>query len=194
MPEEPWQELVRADSFSMKLKPRDVTSAAVFAVLTAVGAWISIPLPFTPVPFTLQVFFVVLSGVILGAMRGTLAQVIYVLLGLIGFPVFASGESGPSVLIGPTGGYLIGFILAAYVSGKIARMDRSPTLKRMTVASLMGLVPIYALGEIGLWLWLRSPISFLLMAGVIPFLPGDVIKAVVAALVASREQVRCFIP
>jgi len=176
----------------MKLKPRDVTSSAVFAVLTAIGAWISIPVPFTPVPFTFQVFFVVLSGAVLGAMRGTLAQVIYLLLGLIGFPVFAGGESGPSVLLGPTGGYLVGFVFAAYVSGKIAQRDSQhpPSLKHMTIATLIGLIPIYTLGDIGLWIWLRTTFSLLLMVGVIPFLPGDIIKAFAAAFVASRGQLR----
>jgi len=174
----------------MKLKPRDVTLSAVFAVLTAIGAWVSIAVPFTPVPFTLQVFFVVLSGAVLGARRGTLAQVVYVLLGLIGFPVFAGGESGPSVLVGPTGGYLLGFVLAAYVSGRIAEKQHSPSLKYLTAATLVGLMPIYALGEIGLWMWLRTRISVLLMVGVIPFLPGDIIKAIAAGFVASRGQLR----
>ena len=181
----------------MKLKPRDVTSSAVFAVLTAIGAWISILVPFTPVPFTLQVFFVVLSGAVLGAMRGTLAQVIYLLLGLIGFPVFAGGESGPSVLIGPTGGYLVGFVFAAYVSGRIAQKEQdsqhskySSSLKHMTIATLIGLIPIYTLGDIGLWIWLRTNLSLLLMVGVVPFLPGDIIKAFAAAFVASRGQLR----
>ena len=176
--------------FSMRLKAGDLTSSAVFAVLTAIGAWISIPVPFTPVPFTLQVFFVVLSGAVLGAMRGALAQVIYLLLGLFGFPIFAGGEAGPSVLIGPTEGYLFGFVFAAYVSGRIAEKARSPSLRHKTVATLAGLVPIYALGEIGLWLWARTPLSLLLAIGVVPFLPGDIVKAVAAAFVASRGQLK----
>ena len=178
----------------MKLKPREITLSAVFAVLTAIGAWISVPLPITPVPFTLQVFFVVLSGAVLGEMMGALAQVIYLLLGLIGFPVFAGGESGPGVLIGPTGGYLVGFVIGAYVTGRIAQTLRSPRLVWMALATMLGLIPIYTLGEIELWLWVRSSFSLLLMAGVIPFLPGDIIKAVVAAFVASRRHVRELIP
>jgi len=125
---------------------------------------------------------------------GALAQVIYLLLGLIGFPVFAGGESGPGVLIGPTGGYLVGFVIGAYVTGRIAQTLRSPRLVWMALATMLGLIPIYTLGEIGLWIWVRSSFSTLLMAGVIPFLPGDITKAVVAAFVASRRHVRELIP
>ena len=174
----------------MRLKPRDVTVSAVFSVLTAIGAWISIPLPITPVPFTLQVFFVLLSGAVLGGRLGALAQTIYLLLGLIGLPVFAGGGSGPGVLVGPTGGYLLGFVVAAYLTGKISEGKRFSCLIRMILGTLSGLVAIYLLGEIGLWMWLRSTLSVLLMFGVIPFLPADVIKALMAAYIASRRQMR----
>ena len=175
----------------VRLKPRDLTASAVFAVLTSVGGWILIPLPITPVPLTLQVFFVLLSGAVLGGRLGALAQMIYLLLGLVGVPVFAGGESGPGVLVGPTGGYLFGFIAAAYVTGKITQTERSTRLVWMLFATLSGLFPIYLLGEIGLWMWLRnSSLPVLLMAGVIPFLPGDIIKAIVAAYIASRKQLK----
>jgi len=174
----------------VRLKPRDVTVSAVFSVLTAIGAWISIPLPISPVPFTLQVFFVLLSGAVLGGRLGALAQMIYLLLGLIGLPVFAGGESGPGVLVGPTGGYLLGFVVAAYLTGRIAEGERFSSLIRMILGSLSGLVPIYLFGEIGLWVWLRSSLPVLLMFGVIPFLPADVIKAIMAAYIASRRQMR----
>jgi len=174
----------------VRLKPRDVTVSAVFSVLTALGAWISIPLPITPVPVTLQVFFVLLSGAVLGENLGALAQTIYLLLGLIGLPVFAGGESGPAVLIGPSGGYLFGFVAAAYLTGKLAGSNRGSSFVRMLIANLSGLIPIYLFGEIGLWVWLRSSLSVLLMVGVIPFLPIDVIKAIMAGYVGSRKQVR----
>jgi biotin transport system substrate-specific component len=174
----------------MRLKPRDLTASAVFAVLTSVGGWILIPLPITPVPFTLQVFFVLLSGAVLGGRLGALAQMIYLLLGVVGLPVFAGGESGPGVLVGPRGGYLFGFVAAAYVTGKITETKQSANLVWMIFATLSGLAPIYLLGEIGLWMWLRSSLPILLMAGVIPFLPGDIIKAIVAAYIASRKQIK----
>ena len=173
----------------MRLKPRDVTVSAVFSVLTALGAWVSIPLPITPVPVTLQVFFVLLSGAVLGERLGALAQIIYLLLGLIGLPVFAGGESGPAVLVGPTGGYLVGFVAAAYLTGRLAESSQS-SFFRMLIASVCGLIPIYLLGAIGLWVWLRSSLSALLVIGVIPFLPVDAIKAIIAGYIASRKQIR----
>lgn len=174
----------------VRLKARDLTASTVFAVLTSLGGWILIPLPITPVPFTLQVFFVLLSGAILGARLGAFAQMIYLLFGLVGLPVFAGGESGPGVLVGPTGGYLFGFVVAAYVTGKITQTKRSTCLAWMIFATLSGLFPIYLLGEIGLWMWLRSSVAIQLMVGVIPFLPGDIIKAIVAAYIASRKQLK----
>ena len=177
----------------MDLKPRDITVSVVFAVLTAIGAWISIPLPITPVPFTMQVLFVLLSGAVLGGRLGALAQMIYLLLGLVGLPVFAGGASGPSVLVGPTGGYLFGYVFAAYLTGRIAQSKRSPRLIWMIFATLSGLLLIYAFGEIGLWMWLKISFPALLMFGVIPFLPLDVIKAIMAAYIASRRQVKQLI-
>ena len=100
------------------MKTRDLAMVGLFAALTAIGAWISIPIP--PVPFTFQVLFVLLAGAVLGSARGGLSQIVYVLLGVIGLPVFAGGASGPGVLFGPTGGYIFGFIVAAFVVGALS--------------------------------------------------------------------------
>ena len=93
--------------------------AALFASLTGAVAWFNIPLPFTPVPITLQTLMVLLSGAMLGANYGGLAMIIYLLLGAIGLPVFAGGASGIGVLLGPTGGYLLSYPIAAFVVGKM---------------------------------------------------------------------------
>ena len=93
---------------------------ALMAALTAVGAQISIPLPFTPVPFTLQVPMVVLSGLLLGVRYGALSQVVYLLLGAIGLPVFAKFSAGLGIILGPTGGYLVSYPFAAAVAGLAA--------------------------------------------------------------------------
>src|SRR6267143_5569385 len=96
-----------------------------FAFLTWVGARISVPLPMTPVPGTLQTLAVLLAGAILGARAGALSQASYVLMGMAGLPVFALPGSGPAYLLGPTGGYLVGFVAAAFVVGSVlARFDR----------------------------------------------------------------------
>lgn len=175
----------------MKLKPKEITASAVFAVLTSIGAWISIPL--APVPVTLQGFFVLLSGAVLGSKLGALSQVIYILLGLSGLPVFAGGKSGPGVLIGPTGGYLFGFVLAAFVTGWVKRLSAQPGFRHLILATLTGSCPIYLLGVTWLWIWLKSAPMTALVAGALPFIPGDIIKAIVAAYVASRKRLIQFI-
>jgi biotin transport system substrate-specific component len=95
--------------------------AAMFGAATAMGAYIMIPLP--PVPITLQTLFVVLAGALLGGRLGALSQVVYLLLGIIGLPVFHGGKGGLGILLGPTGGYLVGFIAAAYVVGKLIEVN-----------------------------------------------------------------------
>jgi len=101
----------------LKLKPLEISLTSLFAVLTALGAYIIIPLPFTPVPITMQTFFVYLAAAILGSRLGTLSMVIYLCLGVAGLPVFHGGLAGFGVLGGPTGGYIFGFILGSYVIG-----------------------------------------------------------------------------
>ena len=158
------------------------------SVLVALCAQISIPLPFTPVPLTAQTLAVLLVGATLGSRLGALAMLAYVGEGLVGLPVFAGGMSawGPSripgvpYILGPTAGYLIGFVAAAAVVGWLAerRWDRS--LPRAALAMLVGQVLIYACGLSGLARFL--PGDALLAAGLLPFLPGDALKIVVAAL------------
>ncbi|MCH7819743.1 MAG: biotin transporter BioY, partial [Candidatus Marinimicrobia bacterium] len=91
---------------------RTVVLVGGFALLTALGALIRIPLPFTPIPITLQTFFVLLAGAMLGSKRGTLSQMVYVFAGAAGIPIFAGMSSGLALLAGPTGGFLAGFLLA----------------------------------------------------------------------------------
>ena len=113
---------------------RKMVFASLFAALTAAGAYIQIPIPFSPVPVTLQVFFVLLAGSMLKSKWGSLSMVVYTLLGVAGLPVFAGGSSGMGVLLGPTGGYIFGFILAAYLIGKLsekAEMPENPGLQSM---------------------------------------------------------------
>ena len=102
-----------------KNKLKGMVFAALFAALTAAVAWFKIPLPFTPVPITLQTLVVLLSGAMLGAYYGSLSMIIYLILGAIGLPVFAGGASGIGVLFGPTGGYLFSYPVATFVIGKL---------------------------------------------------------------------------
>jgi biotin transport system substrate-specific component len=186
-------ELLNQKVFRVHSKARDITALALFAVLTMIGAWYSIPLPVTPIPVTLQVFFVLLSGALLGGRLGGLSQIVYIALGLVGFPVFAGFASGPAVLVGPTGGYLIGFVVGAYVTGKVSQARELASFRWLILATMSGLFPIYLLGNLWLWAWFRSPPMILLVAGILPFLPGDITKAILSAYVASRKQVKQFV-
>ena len=162
---------------------------ALMAALTAVGAQISIPLSFTPVPFTLQVPMVVLSGLLLGVRYGALSQVEYLLLGAIGLPVFAKFSAGLGIILGPTGGYLVSYPFAAAVAGlaagTVAHAARSRAVASGTALGLLALLVIYALGAT--WLAVQSNLTpgAALAAGVLPFVLFDVVKVVLAALLAA---------
>jgi len=170
----------------MVLKTKDMILCALFAALTGVGGLIAIPLPFTPVPITLQTFFTFLAGAILGKYLGALSQVIYLLLGVVGVPVFAKGSSGIGPLLGPTGGYLMGFIPAAFLVGWILERREKAPFGLIFLAMVVGLIAIYLPG-VGWLAWvagLNLAKAFLL--GVLPFLPGDAVKIVVGALIVKK--------
>ena len=171
---------VLAESLPAALTRTGVTVAAAVA-LTALAAQVSLPVPGSPVPVTGQTFAVLLTAAALGPTRGVAAQGLYLLLGLAGAPVFAGAGHGPHVVFGASGGYLIGFLVAAAITGYGARRgaDRSPlgTLALFAVASAV----IYAIGTT--WLCLDTGMSAGagIAAGVTPFLPGDAVKALLAA-------------
>ncbi|MCD6373778.1 MAG: biotin transporter BioY [Thermococcus sp.] len=162
---------------------KDVAFAGLFAALTAVGAQISIPIG--PVPITLQVLFVLLSGLILGARLGFLSQLVYVVMGALGIPVFAGLQGGIAVIYGPTGGYIIAFPIAAYLAGLFAeRLGR----KGMLIGSALGVGVIYFLGWLRLGLFLGGDFKKAFFLGVTPFLPVDAVKAAVAVVVTERVR------
>lgn len=163
---------------------RRMVYAAMFGALTAIGSLIIIPMP--PVPITLQTLFTGLAGVLLGSYAGALSQIVYVLLGIIGLPVFAGGKAGLGILLGPTGGYLVGFIVGAYVIGKIVESRKEPGLLWITISLVVGNLVIYTLGVMQLSLVAHLSIVKSLLAGVVPFLAGDLIKLAAAALIAFK--------
>jgi biotin transport system substrate-specific component len=148
------------------------------SLLTALAAQVSIPLPFTPVPITGQTFAVLLVGAALGRRRGAASMALYVAQGLAGLPVFAGGKAGLAVLLGPTGGYLIGFIAAAFVTGWLAERgwDRRPLTTAL--AMVFGNLVIYLFGVS--WLAVFVGISKAPLLGMVPFIPGDILKIVLA--------------
>jgi len=160
---------------------RGTIGVVAFAALTALGAFVRIPLPFTPVPITLQTLFVNLAGAVLGPALGPAAEVLYVGLGVAGLPVFAGATAGLGRLAGPTGGYLIAFMIVPLVVGRLIRLRANPGLCWIALCMLCGSAITFTLGATQLALFLGTGPADALWKGVIPFLPGDAIKIAAAA-------------
>jgi biotin transport system substrate-specific component len=164
-------------------KLRWTVLASLMAALTAVGAYIHIPVG--PVPIVLASLFVLLSGLLLGSRWGLISMGLYLLVGAIGIPVFSGGRGGVAHFLGPTGGYLFGYVLSAWVTGLISeRSHKSPTLQ--IIAIIFGSLAIYVTGVP--WLKRVADMSWekSFMVGVVPFLIGDAVKGA-AALVLARS-------
>jgi len=164
-----------------------MTFISLFAALTAVGAFISIP--FQPVSFSLQTLFTLLAGMTLGSTSGSLSQVIYIFLGLIGLPVFSGFKSGMGILFGPTRGFLFGFIIAAYIIGKILEVNKNNHIFHYLLAGVIGTVVIYVIGLAQLSLVADIGIKKAIVIGVLPFLPSDMLKIIAASFIANKLKV-----
>jgi len=170
-----------------KINIRQMTLVSLFAALTAVGAFISIPL--YPVPLTLQTLFTLLAAMTLGSVMGMSSQIIYVMLGVVGLPVFAGFKAGIGILFGPTGGFLFGFIISAYVIGKIIEAKKEKNIFYYFLAGLSGMVIIYITGITQLSLVTGIGVKKALMVGMFPFLPGDILKIIAASFIASKLKI-----
>jgi biotin transport system substrate-specific component len=163
-----------------------------FAALTAAGAFIRLPL--WPVPITMQTLFVLLAGLLLGPRAGALSQLVYLIVGLLGLPVFA-GSSGPAVILSPSFGYLLGFVLSPVAAGSFIGQS-SLTPGRCFTAALVGTLVIYAVGfpylAFYLALVVKKPdaLALAVQTGVLVFLPGDMLKCLIVAMIAPRLQLR----
>ena len=169
--------------------PLRVAAVLFVTALTAAAAQFSVPLPFTPVPFTLQPMIVLLGGAALGSRLGMSSQVLYLLAGIAGLPVFAASPvlpQGIGRLLGPTGGYLLSYPFAAFVAGWLAERSFDRRYVTSLAAMACGLTLVFACGVA--WLaWLAQPsalgLSAALRTGLFPFLPADIIKIVLASAV-----------
>lgn len=172
-----------------KLSTHQLLLSALFTALIAMGAFIRIPVPV--VPFTLQFLFTMLAGLFLGPKLGMISVIAYIILGLVGFPVFTEG-GGPGYLLQPTFGYLLGFAVATYVTGYIVHKVSRPSMYRLLTANFVGLAIVYVFGmayyyficnfvsntPIGVWPFVLY--CFLLAV------PGDIFLCIFAAVIGKR--------
>src|SRR3989344_519623 len=155
-----------------KAQIKGMVFAALFAALTGAVAWFKIPLPFTPVPITLQTLMVLLSGAMLGPYYGALSMIIYLLLGAIGLPVFAGGSSGVGALLGPSGGYLFSYPVAAFAIGYMMQKKRLNAFVRyfsfVIILALTAIVALDSISKIGIMkLWDSASKSYVPMVSLI---------------------------
>ncbi|MCX6681601.1 MAG: biotin transporter BioY [Methanoregula sp.] len=157
-----------------------IAYSAAFIGLIALGSWVSIP--FVPIPLTLQTLFVLLAGAVMKR-RAVIPVTLYLILGMLGLPLFHNGVSGIGVLLGPTGGYIIGFVPAAFLTGLVYERES----RKVRIAGLaLSTAIIYACGLA--WLCWSTGMGLMATAiiGMVPFLPGDAVKLYAAYMIAER--------
>lgn len=172
-----------------KLTAKEITLCALFTALTAVGAFIKVPIPV--LPFTLQFLFTMLAGLLLGGRLGAISVGAYAVLGLIGLPIFTEG-GGLWYIFKPSFGYIIGFVIGSYVTGKMAEKDESLSFRRTLAANFAGLIIVYALGLVYYYIIcnyvIHTPIGLwpLFLYCFILAIPGDIFLCFLAAVLAKR--------
>jgi biotin transport system substrate-specific component len=159
--------------------------ASLMAALTAVGAYIHIPIG--PVPMVLSTLFVLLSGLLLGSRWGLISMGIYLLIGAMGIPVFAGGKGGIAHFFGPTGGYLLGYVLSAWITGFISERSRGSAALDV-IAILVGSLAVYWIGVPWLKIMMKMSWTKTFAAGMIPFLIGDAVKGTAAFILARSTR------
>jgi len=171
------------------LRPRRVSLAGLYNLTLVIlgslsigfSAQLAIQLPFSPIPITAQTFAVLMIGTLFGARLGSLSVIAYIIEAAAGLPAFALGRAGPHVLLGPTGGYLLGFIFAAYITGALAEKGWDRRAGTTVLAMVLGNTAIYTFGL----LWLAALMGInktVLVAGLYPFIVGDCLKILLAAI------------
>ena len=174
----------------MKLTTREIILCGLFAALVSIFAQISIPLPFTTVPLTLQIFGIAITGLILGSKCAFISTLIYLILGGIGVPVFSQFSAGIGVLFGPTGGYLLAYPLMAFIIGYIKEKSNSGILT--AISMIIGLAVVYALGTVMFSLVTGNTIINSLLYCVVPFVAVDLLKLVLAYIIGETVSKRLY--
>ena len=171
-------------------KTKKMTMCALFCALIAIGAFIQIPLPYLDY-FTFQFLFVIMAGLILGSKLGMLSAALYVAIGLAGFPIFAAG-GGIMYVIKPSFGYLIGFIVAAYLTGLVSEKLGEVNFKNSLIAALSGLVAVYVIGigykyfMLNLVTGVKTSLLVLIMSAFPLDMPGDFVFCIIASMLNVR--------
>ncbi|WP_172856659.1 biotin transporter BioY [Thermoanaerobacterium sp. RBIITD] len=168
------------------LSLREMILAAFFAALTFIMGFISIPLPFSPVPITGQTFALMLTGSLLNPITAFFSMVVYLLLGAIGIPVFAGLHGGIGVLLGPTGGYLFAMPIAALIMSLLIRKIKLNYLKLILINIFGGILVVYAIGIPQLAYVAGIGLKKALLVGAVPYLIGDFIKVLIASYLALK--------
>ena len=168
------------------MKTRKILLCGLFGALTAVFSQLVLPLGVVPV--SLATLIVLLGAGLLGARLGALSQILYVFLGAIGLPVFHGMQGGLGILAGPTGGFLLGYIVCAWVTGTLLEKNFSPTW-----AMIAGTAVCYCFGSLWFWVITGGPAWSVLLSCVLPFLPGDALKIVAAVQLVKRLKGKIFL-
>ena len=168
-----------------KITTKDMALCALFAAMSAALSPYSIPIPFSPVPITLTHISVFLAGGLLGARGGAVSQIVFVLIGAMGAPVFSGFQGGLGVLAGPTGGFIIGYVICAFMVGLIAeRFGKG--MKILPLAMTAGALCVYAPGILWFMFVTNAGLLTAITACVIPFLPGDAVKIIIGSALVNK--------
>ncbi len=172
------------------MKIKQLARIALFPALLAILAQVAIPLPFTPIPLTGQFIGIFLAPALLGTRGAVLAVLAYLLLGAAGAPVFSLARGGVGMILGPTGGYLLGFLPGVYLAGKLLQHHSAPGMLRTSVAMGICMICTYLFGSLQLKLIMGYTLPQALLVGVLPYLPLDLAKIVFTAALGLRLRAR----
>ena len=165
------------------MKTRDLTLTALFAAILCVAAPFSIPVG--PIPITLATFAIYLAAIVLGKKYGTLAVVIYILLGAVGLPVFSGFSGGFQKIVSATGGYIIGYIPCAFIAGAMCEYGGNKKIYGI-LGVILGTAVLYIIGTYWFMFVSGKELAYALGACILPFIPGDIIKLIVAVVVGYK--------
>lgn len=170
----------------MNMKTKSMILCAIFAAIISIFAVMTIPIGI--VPITMGFFGIMLTGVVLGHKKGVIAVVIYLLLGIIGLPVFSNFKAGIQVIAGPTGGYLWSYIIMVWIIGILTRklpQNQWLSLLKIFTACIVGIIVSYATGTVQFMFVQKTDLAKALTLCVIPFIPFDIVKAIIATYAGS---------